>query len=107
MYCRNCGKEIDDKAVICIHCGCAVMENQTPQMNPEYAQPKTGMGILLGLLLGLIGLIIGIAIYPEGTIARKTFMKSCLITIGISVLAYILLYVIYMFVIMSMFAMAC
>ncbi len=23
MYCSNCGKEIDDKAVVCIHCGCA------------------------------------------------------------------------------------
>lgn len=21
MYCRNCGKEVDDKAVACIHCG--------------------------------------------------------------------------------------
>lgn len=24
MYCHNCGKEIDDKAVICIHCGCQI-----------------------------------------------------------------------------------
>lgn len=23
MYCRNCGKQVDDKAVVCIHCGCA------------------------------------------------------------------------------------
>ena len=23
MYCKNCGKEIDDKAVICVHCGVA------------------------------------------------------------------------------------
>ena len=23
MFCQNCGKEIDDKAVVCIHCGCA------------------------------------------------------------------------------------
>lgn len=23
MYCSNCGKEIDDKAVVCVHCGCA------------------------------------------------------------------------------------
>ncbi len=21
MYCRNCGQQIDDKAVICVHCG--------------------------------------------------------------------------------------
>ena len=23
MFCKNCGKEIDDKAIVCIHCGCA------------------------------------------------------------------------------------
>lgn len=22
MFCSNCGKEIDDKAIVCIHCGC-------------------------------------------------------------------------------------
>lgn len=29
MYCRECGKEIDDKAVVCIHCGCAVNDNSS------------------------------------------------------------------------------
>ena len=29
MYCSNCGKEIDNKAVICIHCGCAINNNGT------------------------------------------------------------------------------
>lgn len=24
MFCKNCGKEIDDKAAICVHCGVAV-----------------------------------------------------------------------------------
>lgn len=24
MYCKKCGKEIDDEAVICVHCGCQV-----------------------------------------------------------------------------------
>ncbi len=24
MYCRHCGKEIDDKAIICVHCGLMV-----------------------------------------------------------------------------------
>lgn len=24
MYCKNCGREIDDRAVICVHCGCPV-----------------------------------------------------------------------------------
>ena len=34
MYCRNCGKEIDDKAAVCIHCGVA-----TKDPEPQIQQP--------------------------------------------------------------------
>lgn len=27
MFCSKCGKEIHDEAVICVHCGCAVNNN--------------------------------------------------------------------------------
>lgn len=26
MYCRNCGTAIDDKAVVCMHCGCRPLD---------------------------------------------------------------------------------
>ena len=29
MYCSNCGAEINDKAVVCIKCGCAVNQPKT------------------------------------------------------------------------------
>lgn len=28
MFCKNCGKEIDDKAAVCPHCGVAQSEQQ-------------------------------------------------------------------------------
>lgn len=31
MYCKNCGQQIDDKAVICVHCGVSVKEPEQPQ----------------------------------------------------------------------------
>lgn len=31
MYCKNCGQQIDDKAVVCIHCGVATREEQHVQ----------------------------------------------------------------------------
>ena len=34
MYCKNCGKQIDDKAVICVHCGVAVAEIPMQQSQP-------------------------------------------------------------------------
>lgn len=32
MYCTNCGKQIDDKAVICVYCGVAT--NKPVVINP-------------------------------------------------------------------------
>ena len=55
MYCQHCGKEIDDKAVICIHCGCQVKTTQ-----PD--TKKENNGCLIGclvtfLILSAIGII--------------------------------------------------
>lgn len=49
MFCSNCGKEIDDKAVVCIHCGCAT--------NNQQQKPAKSMlcAVILWLLLGGIG----------------------------------------------------
>lgn len=36
MFCNNCGKQIDDKAAVCIHCGVATHETvQQPQQAQE------------------------------------------------------------------------
>ncbi len=52
VFCKNCGKEIDGKAVICPHCG--VAQNNTP------AVVDNG-GFLYGLLgccIPIVGLIL-------------------------------------------------
>ena len=33
MFCSKCGKEINDEAVVCVHCGCA-----TEKMNKQEAE---------------------------------------------------------------------
>ena len=48
MYCTNCGKEIADNAVICIHCGCATQ-------NMLKTQKSMLCTVLLWFLLGAIG----------------------------------------------------
>ena len=37
MFCRNCGAQIDDKAVICVHCG--VSTKDQPQNAQYHQQP--------------------------------------------------------------------
>lgn len=88
MFCRKCGQEVSDEAIVCIHCGCAVDGSNASTIkkgnSSEMDTSKTGIGILLGWFLGIIGLIIGLCIYPEGTVARKSFIKAWGITFAIS-----------------------
>ncbi len=58
MFCKNCGKEVNDNAVICVHCGCAVTQVD-PGVNPidaASASPKSKTtALVLCILLGYIG----------------------------------------------------
>lgn len=55
MFCNNCGKEIDDKAVVCVHCGVPTKSTNAP------AQEDGSLGCLLGgvcFLVPIVGLIL-------------------------------------------------
>ena len=54
MFCSNCGKEIADNAIVCIHCGCATSNHQ---INNTNANTNKSMlcAVVLWLLLGCIG----------------------------------------------------
>ncbi|MBQ3047136.1 MAG: zinc ribbon domain-containing protein [Clostridia bacterium] len=104
MFCSKCGKEIDDEAVVCIHCGIQVqrMGQKSITYNQEdYNQPKIGIGVLLALLLGLIGLLIGILLYPSDTIARKTFIKGWGIAFAISVACLLVFWIVLIFIVLA------
>ncbi len=45
MYCSNCGEKVDEKAVICVHCGCELKKRSG----------RNGKGIA-SMVLGIIGL---------------------------------------------------
>ena len=35
MFCSQCGKEMDDEAVVCIHCGCDTLKMNTKESGVE------------------------------------------------------------------------
>lgn len=91
MYCKQCGAQIPNDVHHCPHCGVLIettnpqstYQQTTPQQpsnNITNNEPKTAFGVILALALGLIGLIIGLVMYPEGSVARSTFLKAWLIT---------------------------
>lgn len=58
MYCKNCGKEIDDKAVICVGCGCAVESNEQVITMPESTIIQTIVKVFMVLSCIAAGLVI-------------------------------------------------
>lgn len=39
MFCKNCGKQIDDNSVVCPYCG-AETKSQATAQQPQYQQPQ-------------------------------------------------------------------
>lgn len=50
MFCSNCGKEIDDKAVVCVYCGCATNNNTSASSDKNWM-----VALLLCFFLGCLG----------------------------------------------------
>ena len=101
MYCKNCGAEINDGAVICVKCGAAVQSQNAP-----VGQLKTNKGLLKYILLsiltlGIYGLVVMSSVSSDINVVASRYdgkktMHFCLlafivgpITLGI---AYIVWY---------------
>ncbi|MCM1438867.1 MAG: zinc-ribbon domain-containing protein [Roseburia sp.] len=77
MFCKNCGKEIDDKASICIYCGVAT-ENKASNDGREKKLNAFGLAgfivSLVSLWLGMyfcIASIVGLALSIVGMVNAK------------------------------------
>lgn len=56
MYCRNCGKMIDDEAVMCPHCG-VMVKDVTP--TPEFKNGMAIAGFVCSFFIPLLGWVFG------------------------------------------------
>lgn len=94
-FCINCGKEIDDRAVVCPGCGVPVAGAQQPYMNQQVsgARPDDESSMLyalLGFFFPLIGLILFLVWNKEYPKRSKSCGKGALISIIVSVVVYVL-----------------
>lgn len=53
MFCKNCGKEIDDNASVCIHCGVAT------GLRKEADEKKVNAFGIAGFVMSLVSLWLG------------------------------------------------
>lgn len=88
-FCSKCGKEISEEAVVCVHCGCSVAPNKVV----ENDAPNMGFAIL-GFFIPVVGLILYLMWKDQTPLKAKSAGKGALIGVGLSVLTYIVYFVI-------------
>lgn len=103
MYCRNCGNEINERAVVCIHCGCAI-EQQKPAT--QVVAPKTNaiaiVGFVLAFLIPIAGLICSILGYKR---ADKEYGGNCKgLALAGTIISAIMLAIVVAFVLIELIA---
>lgn len=86
MFCSKCGKEVNDDAVVCINCGCAVNSGKTTQIAAQEDIPNGGLNIL-GFLIPVVGLIMFCVMH--GQTPRKANQIGLFSLVGF-ILAFIL-----------------
>ena len=88
-YCKNCGKEIDDAAVICPHCG--VQQEQLPVAGNDSG--SIGWGIL-GCCIPIVGLVLFLVWKDQKPKTAKMAGMGALISVIASVAIYALMAII-------------
>ena len=83
MECKNCGKEIDDRAVICPGCGVPQSEIATVQDSGSL-----GWGVL-SCFVPVVGLVLFIIWKDTKPKSAKAAGIGALVAVGLTVLFYI------------------
>lgn len=94
-YCKNCGTEINDNALVCVNCG--AVQNQNP--NGDYGvngqpAPADNNGFLWGLLgccVPIVGLVLFLVWKDTKPKTAKAAGIGALVSVVISVVYYVLM----------------
>lgn len=88
-YCSKCGAELVDEAVVCTSCGCA-QENAVAKK-----EDSSSFGwAFLGFCIPIVGLILYLVWKADTPLRAKSAGKGALISVIASVVIYIIYFVI-------------
>ncbi len=90
MYCTNCGKEIDEKAAVCLGCGCDVKNIR----NSAKDTGSIGWGFL-GFFVPLAGFILWAVLNDTQPKNAKKAGVGAIIGLIASVVGAVLIYILY------------
>lgn len=90
-YCTNCGKEIDQEAVVCPHCGREVNNNYNKPVTTDSKGAQVGYGFL-GAFIPLVGLILFCMWRKERPLAAKAAGIGALVSVVLAVVITVIVY---------------
>ncbi len=97
MYCKFCGKEIADEAVMCPHCGSMLTARPTPPPAAAESNWMAIVGFILSFFIPIAGLVLSIfgknrarEMGGTGETLAKAGIVISAILIGLTVLSAIL-----------------
>ena len=89
-YCCYCGKEVEDEAVVCVHCGRSITHNKPVKEDDK----PSALWRVLGFLIPLLGLIMYLAWKDDQPLRAKSAGKGALVGLIVSIALPIVLYVV-------------
>lgn len=93
MFCRNCGKEVDDKAYVCPYCGVIVGKNGAETQPKNDSNILAVIGFVLSFVIPLAGLICSILGYNksknEGLPYKNLAFAGIIISTAVMVLSVV------------------
>lgn len=105
MYCKNCGKEISDQAIVCPHCGI-----QTAELRKENQSNTLALiGFIMAFIVPIAGLICSIMGYknaPERDGSGKGLATAGIVISAVFLALSVVLIVIYVVLIFGLIGAA-
>jgi uncharacterized membrane protein YvbJ len=82
-YCRKCGAEIDEEAVICPKCG---VEQRPKNANDD----GSILWAIIGFLIPIVGIILFAVWHSERPKSAKMSIIGALVSIGVGILIWVI-----------------
>ena len=109
MFCKYCGKEVNENAVICPNCGVATDNYNKATVAPEQKNTMALIGFILSFFVAIAGLVISIIAYknakkPEYNGDGKSFALAGIIISAVSLCGGLIAVIAYIGVFISFLA---
>ena len=112
MYCSNCGKEVDDNAVVCIECGSLIKKEEVKNLTTTTEKRNINILCIVGFVVSILSWFItlfgivaiaGLVLSILGTVqAKRNYERLIGLGIaGIIISSACLIYVFYWLVILG------